>query len=122
MTIGNTARTTGKGTTYDVPAGTSRKFAKRFRAQIFELPPLHLPPSSLSYFSPLFVRRHNFSAPLRLFARSLGPQWAGFVSLAGAVVLPVEAWANITELVAFDAGNSKTNSLYWIATRPQGGT
>lgn len=52
--------------------------------------------------------------------RDLGPQWAGFVSLAGAVVLPVEAWANITEIEVFDAGNSKTNSLYWIATRPQG--
>ena len=50
-----------------------------------------------------------------------GPQWAGFVALAAAVVLPVEAWANITALDTFDAGNSKTNSFYWIATRPTGG-
>lgn len=41
--------------------------------------------------------------------------------MAAAVVLPVEAWANITALSAFDAGNSKTNSFYWIATRPNKG-
>eukprot|EP00903_Cladosiphon_okamuranus_P005442 g5427.t1 len=50
--------------------------------------------------------------------RDPGPQWAGFIALAASVVLPVEAWANITALDTFDAGNSKTNSFYWIATRP----
>lgn len=43
------------------------------------------------------------------------------MTLAAAVVLPLEAWVNITEIDVFDAGNSKTNSLYWIATRPQTG-
>ena len=79
------------------------------------------PPTDLQYVSPLFIRSLSLCAPPLLFACSLGPQWAGFVSLAGAVVLPVEAWANVTEIEVFDAGNSKTNSLYWIATRPQGG-
>lgn len=50
-----------------------------------------------------------------------GPQWGGYVSLAGAVVLPLDAWANVTALSAFDSANSMTNSLYWIATRPQQG-
>ncbi|CAM9323676.1 unnamed protein product [Ectocarpus sp. 4 AP-2014] len=52
--------------------------------------------------------------------REPDPQWAGFIYLAASVVLPVEAWANLTALDIFDNGNSKTNSLYWIATRPSG--
>ncbi|CAM9532890.1 unnamed protein product, partial [Ascophyllum nodosum] len=54
--------------------------------------------------------------------RTPAPQWAGFIALAAAVVMPLEAWVNITETDVFDSGNSKTNSLYWIATRPQTAT
>jgi endo-1,3(4)-beta-glucanase len=44
--------------------------------------------------------------------------WAGFLHLAHAVVDPDAAWTAINALGGFDDGNSKTNSLYFIATRP----
>lgn len=51
-----------------------------------------------------------------------GPQWAGYLYLAQAIVEPKKAWANIEALEIYDAANSKTNSLYWIATRPDPGS
>ncbi len=44
--------------------------------------------------------------------------WAGFMHLAHAVVDPDAAWTAVDALGGFDDGNSKTNSLYFIATRP----
>jgi endo-1,3(4)-beta-glucanase len=44
--------------------------------------------------------------------------WAGFMHLAHAVVDPDAAWTAVNALGGFDDGNSKTNSLYFIATRP----
>lgn len=66
---------------------------------------------------------HSFSLSLSLSRGrcSAGPQWAGYVSLAGAMVLAQESWLNVSALEVFDSGNSLTNSLYWIATRPQRG-
>ena len=50
-------------------------------------------------------------------------QWKGLVELARAVLQPKEAFAALLPLAqnridGFDAGNSLTNSLYWVATRP----
>jgi endo-1,3(4)-beta-glucanase len=44
--------------------------------------------------------------------------WRGFIHMAQAVLDPVAAWTNINTLSGWDPGNSKTNALYWIATRP----
>jgi endo-1,3(4)-beta-glucanase len=49
-------------------------------------------------------------------------QWKGLIELARAVLDPEAAFGAITPLAAnridgFDAGNSLTNSLYWVATR-----
>ena len=44
--------------------------------------------------------------------------WRGYVIMDLAIIDPVEAWASVDALKTYDDGNSKTNTLYWIATRP----
>ena len=44
--------------------------------------------------------------------------WRGFVYMAHAILDPAAAWQEAGTLAGFDDGNSKTNTLYWIATRP----
>lgn len=43
--------------------------------------------------------------------------WAGFLHLAHGVNDPASAWTAIEKLKNFDDGNSRTNSLWWLATR-----
>jgi len=45
--------------------------------------------------------------------------WKGFMTMAKAVVDPSAALAESRALTSYDDGNSKTNTLYWIATRPK---
>jgi len=44
-------------------------------------------------------------------------QWRGILLMMAAINQPDEAWKNAFLLTLFDNGNSKTNVLYWIATR-----
>jgi len=44
--------------------------------------------------------------------------WAGFAVAAHAIVDPAKALLEVAELNAFDNGNSRTNMLHWVATRP----
>ncbi len=46
------------------------------------------------------------------------PGWKGFIYMDHAVIDPKTAWEEAQGLTGFDNGNSKTNTLYWIATRP----
>ena len=48
----------------------------------------------------------------------LGEGWRGFIYMAHATFAPEEAWAEVQSLRAYDNGNSRTNTLYWVATRP----
>lgn len=45
-------------------------------------------------------------------------QWRGILLMMAAINQPADAWKNANLLTLFDNGNSKTNVLYWIATRP----
>ncbi|KAG5182496.1 endo-1,3(4)-beta-glucanase [Tribonema minus] len=45
-------------------------------------------------------------------------QWEGYIHLAHAILDPEAAWSGISDLTVFDAANSKTNSLHWVASRP----
>jgi endo-1,3(4)-beta-glucanase len=49
---------------------------------------------------------------------SIGEGWKGFIYMAHAVIDPVEAWNEASTLNGYDDGNTKTNTLYWLATRP----
>ncbi|GMH35794.1 hypothetical protein BSKO_03662 [Bryopsis sp. KO-2023] len=49
-----------------------------------------------------------------------GEGWRGFIFMAHAVIDPMQAWMEVNQLQGYDNGNSKTNTLYWVATRPNG--
>lgn len=44
-------------------------------------------------------------------------QWRAFFIMANAVLDTDAAWDDASKLTIFDAGNTKANTLYWIATR-----
>lgn len=44
--------------------------------------------------------------------------WKGFLYMAHAVIDPNTAWSEGQSLTGYDDGNTKTNTLYWLATRP----
>lgn len=45
--------------------------------------------------------------------------WKGLIYMSQAISDPASAWTNAQTLTAYDSGNSPTNTLYWIATRPK---
>lgn len=49
----------------------------------------------------------------------LAEGWRGFIYMAHATFAPEEAWTEVQGLRTYDNGNSRTNTLYWVATRPQ---
>ena len=49
---------------------------------------------------------------------SIGQGWRGFIYMAHAVIDPAAAWDECQTLTAYDDGNTETNTLYWLATRP----
>jgi len=49
---------------------------------------------------------------------SIGQGWRGFIYMAHAVIDPAAAWNECQTLTAYDDGNTQTNTLYWLATRP----
>jgi endo-1,3(4)-beta-glucanase len=49
---------------------------------------------------------------------SIGEGWKGFVYMAHAVIDPAAAWNECQTLTGYDDGNTETNTLYWLATRP----
>jgi endo-1,3(4)-beta-glucanase len=58
---------------------------------------------------------------LRTYNSSMPPPtepWMGIMYGSEAVIDPVSAQAHLTKLTEWDNGNSLTNMLYWVATRP----
>lgn len=51
-------------------------------------------------------------------AASTPREWAGLLYMAHATIDPVAAWTEATSLTAWDDGNSNTNTLWWVASRP----
>ena len=49
---------------------------------------------------------------------ALSDGWRGFIVMAHAVIDPNAAWSEAQALNWYDDGNTKTNTLYWLATRP----
>ncbi len=47
-----------------------------------------------------------------------GDSWGGLMAMAHATVDKASAWTALTAMTGVDGGNSKTNTLYWVATRP----
>jgi endo-1,3(4)-beta-glucanase len=47
-----------------------------------------------------------------------GDSWGGLMNMAHATVDKASAWTALTAMGGVEGGNSKTNTLYWVATRP----
>jgi len=47
----------------------------------------------------------------------VGEGWKGFVYMDHAILDKEAAWQEVQNLSIFDDGNTKTNTLYWVATR-----
>lgn len=56
--------------------------------------------------------------PVVDIAPAIEPGWIGFIYMFHAIIDKATAWTEINTLTKFDNGNSKTNALYWVATRP----
>jgi len=48
----------------------------------------------------------------------LGESWRGFIYMDWGIINPSAAWTAAQTLTSYDDGNSQTNTLYWLATRP----
>ena len=48
----------------------------------------------------------------------LAEGWRGFIYMAHGVLDPDAAWDEAATLTGYDDGNTRTNTLYWLATRP----
>ena len=51
-------------------------------------------------------------------AATATPGWRGFLLMTHGIVDRSAAWAEVNTLSAWDDGNSKTNTLWWVASRP----
>lgn len=49
---------------------------------------------------------------------NLSEGWKGFIVMAHAVIDPDAAWLEGLALEGYDDGNTETNTLHWLATRP----
>ena len=47
-----------------------------------------------------------------------GDSWGGLMTMAYASVNKADAWTRLNAMGGVEGGNSKTNTLYWAATRP----
>lgn len=43
--------------------------------------------------------------------------WRGYIIMAHAIIDKEAAWQEAAQLTRYDDGNTKSNTLYWIATR-----
>jgi endo-1,3(4)-beta-glucanase len=76
-------------------------------------------PISEEYMVPSWVQTvyPRLSTALTRTTPPLEVGWRGFIYMAQAVVDKAAAWNNVNSLNGWDNGNSKTNTLYWVATR-----
>ena len=44
--------------------------------------------------------------------------WRGYIIMAHGIIDKEAAWTEAQELTSFDDGNTKSNTYYWLATRP----
>lgn len=49
----------------------------------------------------------------------IGEDWLGYIYMVHAIINPSAAWPQVQTLQSFLGGNTRTNTLYWVATRPK---
>lgn len=75
-------------------------------------------PISEELLEPAFIAE-EYPVLSSVLKRGVAKEWLGLIYLDEAVLEPEKAWDDVKTLKIFDSGNSMTNSLYWIATRPK---
>ncbi|KDO20314.1 hypothetical protein SPRG_14449 [Saprolegnia parasitica CBS 223.65] len=78
-------------------------------------------PITEEFFSPEYVAKEYKVLYDGAVSRKENPMeeiWRGYAFLDHAIIDPAAAWNEVQTLKTYDDGNSRSNSLYWIATRP----
>lgn len=106
---------------------TKADYATFFGANIefiFGIQFLPFTPISEVHLGEAWMQEAYPKVAITLNSPELGSSWRGFIYMAHAVIDPVAAWNEVTTSLdgPYDNGNSKTNTLYWVATRPTPGS
>ncbi|GMF13252.1 unnamed protein product [Phytophthora lilii] len=78
-------------------------------------------PITDAFLKPAYVQEEYPILQQQAFDRAEDPiddRWKGYAYLDLAIIDPAHAWTKVQNMSFFDDGSSRTNSLYWIATRP----
>ncbi len=75
-------------------------------------------PISEELLEPSWIEEEYPVLSTALNSNGIGEGWKGFVYMAHAIIDPGSAWNEIQTLTGYDDGNTKANTLYWLATRP----
>ncbi|CAI5707751.1 unnamed protein product [Peronospora effusa] len=78
-------------------------------------------PITGKFLKPAYVQEEYPILQQQAFDRAQDPvddRWKGYAYLDLAIINPTDAWTKVQSIDFFDDGSSRTNSLYWIATRP----
>jgi endo-1,3(4)-beta-glucanase len=73
-------------------------------------------PASEALVSPAWVA--DAWTKMSAAAAGAGQDWAGLLYMAHATIAREAAWSEVLPLTAYDDGNSRTNTLWWVASRP----
>ncbi|KAL3665140.1 hypothetical protein V7S43_009772 [Phytophthora oleae] len=77
-------------------------------------------PITDAFLGPEYVQEEYPILQQQAFDRAEDPiddRWKGYAYLDLAIIDPTDAWTKVQNMSFFDDGSSRTNSLYWIATR-----
>ena len=86
--------------------------------KVYGIQLLPFTPASEALIAPAWVTEAWPTSALQGALSTAPAEWAGLLHMAHASVAREEAWTAAQALTAWDDGNSKTNTLWWIATRP----
>ncbi|TDH74096.1 hypothetical protein CCR75_002590 [Bremia lactucae] len=78
-------------------------------------------PITSAFLHPAYVQEEYPVLQQQAFDRIQDPmndRWKGYAYLDLAIIDPATAWKKVQSMTFFDDGSSRTNSLFWIATRP----
>jgi endo-1,3(4)-beta-glucanase len=99
--------------------GTKAVFATFFAAgpeYVFGIQMLPFTPVSEALLAPDWIR--DAWPRMQSAAATATQGWKGFLYMAHGVTDRAASWTEVNTLTSFGDGNSKTNALWWVATRP----
>ena len=83
---------------------------------VYGIQMLPFTPASQALISPVWVG--DSWTKMSAAAAGADQGWKGFLYMAHGTIDRAAAWTEVNTLTDFDDGNSKTNTLWWVATRP----